>query len=166
MATQGHVGHDAARGLQDQPGGFLVFGLAKIVPMKIIDATLWQAQKAEIALAPESQYGQAFLEFCEAWCDAAEAWLEPGWTNDEVRKKYAIDALRATFEPTQQAMFSILSGWLGQLLLVICSNWAYGGDELFNSMNPLEQRFVGDAALAIHNEASLRAETVPDAPPS
>jgi hypothetical protein len=138
--------------------------LTKLVPMKIVDTALWQAQKAEIAARPDAESGCIFLAFCEDWCDAAEGRLilfSDGTAGGNVAP---IEALRDTLEPTQEAKGSIPPGWLGQLLLVICSNWAYGGDDLFDSMNPLEQRFVGDAAFVIHNEANLQAETVPDAP--
>ncbi|HEX4713887.1 MAG TPA: hypothetical protein VH164_03065 [Ktedonobacteraceae bacterium] len=138
--------------------------------MRIIDEGVWQAQKAEIAAHPDAEYGQAFLEFCEDWCNAAEVLLgqttevttdfgvDTFWTTNP------IDALRDSLEPTQQAKGHILPGWLGQLLLVICSNWAFGGDQLFEAMNPLEQRFVGDAAFIINSEANRLADEVPDAP--
>lgn len=129
--------------------------------MKINDSDLWVAQQAEIASRPDAETGKVFLDFLQAWCDRAEAAMQNNLRccNDPV------EALRVTLEPTQEALGALPVGWVGQLLLAICTHWSYGGDTLFESMNPLEQRFTADAMALIQDEMGLAAQQVPDAPP-
>jgi len=104
------------------------------------------------------QSAQAFIAFVEDWCESAEriqtSLLRP------------IEALRAALEPTEQAHGYLDTNLLANMLVVICANWVYGGDDFFVSMTEIEQRLVIDVAgqmIAEQQDAATgAAELVPD----
>jgi hypothetical protein len=125
--------------------------------MKTQDDERWRAQKAELGQQVDAQSAHTFIEFVEDWCGRAEEVLG----NSEL---LAIDALRITLAPTEERHGFLSTSLLANMLLVICANWEYGQDTLFESMTEFEQRLVVDVAGMITSEmqASAEGEAVPD----
>ena len=126
--------------------------------MKIQDEARWLAQRAELGQKIGPQSAQSFIAFVEDWCEGAEriqtSLLRP------------IEALRAALEPTEVRHGFLDTNLLANMLVVICANWAYGGDDFFVSMTEIEQRLVIDVAgqmIAEQQDAATgAAEFVPD----
>jgi hypothetical protein len=134
--------------------------------MKIHDQDLWQAQQAEIASRPDHEDGEAFLSFVEAWCDLAEAHLHEAVLLGADGTHVAIEGLRETLEPAQEALGKLPFGWLGQILVCIYTHWEYGSNDAFlASMTPLEQKFMADAYALLEHGLQMEAQKVPDGPP-
>jgi len=127
--------------------------------MRTQDPERWRAQKAELGDKLDQQSAQAFVAFVEEWCGEAEVVLEVGYQTTS-----PIEALRISLAPTEERHGYLNTNLLANMLLVICANWGYGGDELFESMTEFEQRIAMDMAGMIHEamQASAEGEAVPD----
>lgn len=125
--------------------------------MKVQDEARWLAQKAEIAQGEEVEVGKVFLEFLEDWCSTAEALL------GSYLEEEPLDALRATLAGVETRRGHLSVNWLSQMLAVICSNWAYSGDQLFEDMTSFEKRLVIEAVGEMLGELQQSAEDLPSA---
>ena len=113
--------------------------------MLIRDQDFWQGQKAEVAQAEDDQEtGGAFLKFIEAWCDQAERSINPRRGHS-----HYLEELRNSLTVMEDALGKLPPRYVGHALIVIMAAWQYGGDELFEAMNPLERHLVGDEIAVV-----------------
>jgi hypothetical protein len=133
--------------------------------MKIQDDARWLAQRAELGQKIGPQSAQAFIGFVEEWCDRAETWQELSyWEGREERAPHPIESLRLALEPTEASNGYLDTNTLANMLVVICANWEYGGDEFFESMTEFEKRIVVDVAgqMIAEQQDAAAGESVPD----
>jgi len=121
--------------------------------MKSKDETHWLVQQSELR---KDQTGIEFLEFVESWTSRAEQVIDDkDWTPDE--------AIRQTLVPTESELGRVSSNFLGQMLVVLVSEWFYG-DELELGFTPLERRVFEDYVALMVTVAEQRANEDSDPP--
>ena len=128
--------------------------------MQITDEDLWQAQCQEFADDP-NPFAEVFHQFVVAWADAAESHLVRRIVTaeyDDHPLPSPIEALRQELPGSEERVGHFMSGFfVGQALVLLGTHWAYGGDELFESMTPIEQRLCADVYQLKLDELNTRA---------
>lgn len=101
--------------------------------MKVRDQPLWAQQCAELA---SDETSQDFLDFIVTWVDQAEKLLGEDIGGPATALRHALDH-------ADQTHGRVSVHFLGQMLVVIATHWEHG-QEMAESLNPIELRLVQD----------------------
>lgn len=101
--------------------------------LKAKNPDVWEQQRAE--LFSDGETGQALLGFLERWAELTEGALD-GATS-------VADALGDQLVPVEAELGRIGTGFIGQILVLLCAHWRFG-DDLANSLTTIELRLVQD----------------------
>ena len=119
--------------------------------MKVRSRALWEATRAD--LTADGVIGRQFLEFVDLWAAQAEEFIVI--LNNDLAPATALNRALPLIE---EGLGRCPAHFMGQMLAVLATHWVYGGDNLMDTLTPIERRLVEDLTLLKVTEQQQSAE--------